>query len=376
MEAKAEMERAIVDGDLAKLKGLIDSGADINERLSYNSFSAVHLAVRHYQTDILRFLLEEKKMNPDSEDEAGFSPLFDLCSDTSNDEDEKIVLECFNLLKSANADLDIESKNSWTMSAIEKAVFDCNITMTRALVDAGVNLRPKTVKVDGKPGNLIHLAVYKSSESFGSKQNISFEIVKLLVERMGKDSINEKVNGRNTALDIADKKYNNSFFNGEETSDSRFFKNVIDYLEKMGGTRSQYSLPPLEKQVKVDKDLSLRDIEFLENFVSVMAIAAHVLGTLIEDRKSGHGIHDEDIRMAAYACMKIDNLMTYSDKNLSDQKFSWERFNAIQAKISIKNLLDPKSGVHPGDEKSLTDIRCDVCNFLSRLNVYSPDQQE
>lgn len=366
-----EIEKAIADGDLVKLKKMIDDGADINQKLGYNSFSAVHLAVRHLQPNILRFLLEEKKMNPDAEDKTGFSPLFDLCSEMR--EDEEKVLECFQILKDANANLDIESKNSWKMSCIEKAVFGGNITMIQALADAGAYLRPDTVKIEGKSGNLIHLAIEKSRHCHSNDEGKYFKIIKFLISKMGTESINERMNGKYTALDLAEEKYNGYLVNGEETPDSKFFQNVICYLEEIGGKRNvdKFYEVSLEHMVKIDSDLDPKEIELFRRFASVISIAEHVLSQLIEGKKEGINSNEEYIRMAAYTYKEIDDLITYLDGNFMEGKLSWEKFNAIQAQISIKHMLDPKRSVESSDEKSLSDISVDVSNFLTRLNVYS-----
>ena len=368
-----EMEKAISNGDLAKLKKLIADGADINQRLSYNSFSAAHLAVRYLQPDILRFLLEEKNMDPDAEDEAGFSPLFDLCSEIREDEDEKKVLECFQILKDVGANLNIESKNSWKMSCIEKAVFDGNISMIKALADADVNLRPDTVKIEGKNGNLIHLAVEKANQYRPKSEERSFKIIKFLISKMGTDSVNEFMNGKYTTLDLAEEKYNEYLVNGEETPDSNFFKNIIYYLEEIGGKRNatKFFNIPLEQMNKEDDDSDQEEIELFKRFASVMSIAEHVLSILIVGKKTGTNSNEEYIRMAAYAYKEIGELIIYLDENFQKGKLSWERFNAIHAQISIKHMLDPKRSVEPSHEKSLSDIRVDVSGFLTRLNVYS-----
>ena len=369
------MESTIANGDLVKLKKMINDGVDVNKGPGRNALSAVHHAIRHYQPDILRFLLEEKKMDPNIEDGYGFSPLFDLCSETDRGVDEKIVLECFRILKDAKANLDIESNNSWRMSALEKAVFDGNFTMTKALIEAGANFKLDTIRIDGKSGNLLHLAITKSrSSNAKNDEEISFKIIKFLIEKMGKDSINEKINGKYSALDIADKKYNNSFINGRETDDSRFFHSIIKYIEEMGGERNELPSIPLQNRVKIDENLDQRDIDVFKKFASTMSIAAHVLNWLIESKKDGWNSDEEVIRMAAYAYKEIDDLMIYTKENYPTEKLSWERFNAIQAMISIERLLDPKIGVHSGDTKSLTDIRCDISNFLTQLNVFSQDE--
>ena len=368
-----EVEKAIASGDLIKLKEIIDSGADINQKIGYNSFSAVHIAVRNLQPDILRFLLVEMKMDPDTEDKSGFAPLFDLCSEIRNGEDENRVLECFQILKDANADLDIESKNSWKMSCIEKAVFDGNITMIKALADANVNLRPDTIKIEGKKGNLIHLAIDKANVFCSENDEKSFETIKFLISKIGTEYINDLMNEKYTALDIADEKYNGYLKNGEETSDSKFFKNIIFYLEEIGGKRNVEKISdiPLEQMIKIDDDLDQERIELFEKFASVMSIAAHVLSQLIEGKKEGTITNEYYIRMAAYAYKQIGDLITYLDGNFSEGTLSWERFNAVQAQISIEHILDPKCSVEKSHEKSLSDIRGDVSEFLTRLNVYS-----
>ena len=368
-----EIEKAISNGDLAKLKKMIDGGADINLRLGHNSFSAAHFAVRHLQPDILRFLLEEKKMDPDDEDRTGFSPLFDLCSEIEKDEDKNKVFECFQILKDAGADLNIVSNNSWKMSCIEKAVFDGNITMIKALADAGVNLQPDTVKIEGKSGNLIHLAVEKSNYyRFINKEN-SFEIIELLISKMGIESINELMNEKYTTLDLADEKYSESLVNGEETPNSKYYQSIIFYLEKIGGKRNvvKFYEIPLEQMIKIDSDLNQEEIELFKKFASVMSIAEHVLSQLIKGKEEGTIADEHYIRMAAYAYKQISDLISYLDENFSEGKLSWEKFNAIHAQISIERMIDPRNSLHPTDKKTLSDIRGDVSNFLTRLNVYS-----
>ena len=368
-----EMEEAIASGDLVKLKKMIDDGADINQRVGHKSFTAVHLAVRNLQPDILRFLLVEKEMDPDAEDEVGFSPLWDLCSDMRNDEDNNKVLECFKLLKDAGADLNIESNNSWKMSCIEKAVFDGDTTMTTALVDAGVNLRPDTVKIEGKSGNLIHLAVDKSSSYRSKNRENSIEIIKLLISKMGTASINELMSEKYTALDLADEKYNGALVNGKESSDSEIFKNIISYFEEIGGNRNvaKFSEITLEHMVKIDNDLDQEEIELFRRFASVMSIAEHVLSQLINGKREGAITDEHYIRMAAYTYKQIGDLIAYLDENFPEEKLSWEKFNAIHAQIAIKNMLDPKRSVESSHEKALSDIRGDVSDILTRLNVYS-----
>lgn len=368
-----EMEEAIASGDLVKLKMMIGGGADISQRLGHKSFTAVHLAVRNLQPDILRFLLVEKKMDPDAEDEVGFSPLWDLCSDMRDDEDDNKVLECFKILKDAGADLNIESNNSWKMSCIEKAVFDGDATMIKALSDAEVNLRPNTVKIEGKSGNLIHLAVDKSSSYRSKNRENSIEIIKFLISKMGAKSINELMSEKYTALDLADEKYNGSLVNGKESSDSEIFKNIISYFEEIGGKRNvvKFSEIPLEQMIKIDDDLDQEEIELFKRFSSVMSIASHVLSELIKGKKEGATTNEYYIRMAAYAYKEICDLTTHLDKNFPEGKLSWEKFNAVHAKISIKRMIDPRSRLHPDDKKALSDIRGDVSDFLTRLNVYS-----
>ena len=368
-----EMEKAISNGDLVKLKEIIDKGADINQKLGHHSFSAVHLAVRHLQPDILRFLLEEKKMDPDAKDEGGFSPLWDLCSDIRNDRDENKVLKCFQILKDANANLNIENNNSWRMSCIEKAVFDGDITMIKVLVDSGVNLQLDTVKIEGKNANLIHLAIEKSNHYRSRNGENSLEIIKLLISKMGADSINDLMGEKYTALDIADEKFDGSLMNGEKTSDSEFFQYIISYLEEIGGERNvvKFSDIPIEQMIKIDNDLTQEEIKLFKRFASVMSIAEHVISQLIKGKKEGAVTSEYYIRMAAYAYKEISDLITYLNENFSEGKLRWEKFNAVQANILIERMIDPRGSLHQMDEKTLSDIRHDVSDFLTRLNVYS-----
>ena len=190
-----EMEDAILSGNLAKISDLIKNGVDLNQKTKgLTGLTALHLAAQKSDPKILKMLIEKGKMDPDVRDSNGFVPIYDLCADHHlRDGDKNCIVKCFNILRKAGADLDAYD-NVWEMSLIEKAVFESNLQMVKALVSAGANLKPKKVLVDGKSGNLVHLSV----------RSENLDIVKLMISKLGVSRANELTESGLTALDLAE----------------------------------------------------------------------------------------------------------------------------------------------------------------------------
>ena len=190
-----EMEDAIWSGNLAKISDLIKNGVDLNQKTKgLTGLTALHLAAQKSDPKILKMLIEKGKMDPDVRDSNGFVPIYDLCADHHlRDGDKNCIVKCFNILRKAGADLDAYD-NVWEMSLIEKAVFESNLQMVKALVSAGANLKPKKVLVDGKSGNLVHLSV----------RSENLDIVKLMISKLGVSRANELTESGLTALDLAE----------------------------------------------------------------------------------------------------------------------------------------------------------------------------
>ena len=368
------IEEAIDEGNLEALKKIVDENSDLEQNLRTgfvgSRFTILHYAVLRRQPEIIEFLLE-KGIDPNIRDGHGVVPMFDLVSDVGKEDAE---LRCFELLRDANADIDSETDNAWHMSLIEMAVHSKKLTMIRALLEAGADPKPKTVKVNGKSANLIHLAVSKVSHSQVEEiDNADIEIIKVLTSNLEKNSINELFDEKYTALDIAEIEQEKTYKNGKSDPDSVAYQRIqeiIDYLSELGGLRNRRNMPhvDLEKQVKIDESLSQEYIDILGEFVHSISLAAHALEMLIQEKESGGGLHPEYRRVAAYASMDlrkaVENVKCHSNH------ISREFGNAIFALSAMNRMADPMHEITAMDKKALNDLKYDICGILSILNVY------
>ena len=223
-----EMVDAIRSGDLKKVFGLIESGTDLSQRTTGPiKLTALHLAAQKSDPKIVKALIEKGKMDPDAKDSNGFVPIYDLCANHHlRDAGENDVVKCFDILRKAGADVNA-CDNEWGMSLIEKAVFESNLHMAKALVNAGVDIEPKEVLVDGKAGNLVHLAV----------RSENLDIVKLMFSKLGVSHANELTESGLTALDLAEESMSMGIGHCE-IDEVRNYHDIVVFLTGKGCKRS------------------------------------------------------------------------------------------------------------------------------------------
>ena len=224
-----EMEDAIRSGNLTKISNLIKNGMNPNQRTKDpTGLTALHLAAQKSDPKIIKMLIEKGKMDPDVQDSNGFVPIYDLCADHQlRDGNRSYVVKCFGILRKAGADVDA-CDNVWEMSLIEKAVFESNPQMVKALVSAGANLEPKKVMVDGKSGNLVHLSV----------RSENLDIVKLMLSKLGVSRANELMESGLTALDLADEGMSMGIRRCDRIEEVRNYHDIVVFLIGKGCKRS------------------------------------------------------------------------------------------------------------------------------------------
>ena len=378
---KTAVKKAISSRDIASLRKLSAKDIDLGQNLEtgpfHDKFTILHYAAANHKPEVVKFLLEEKNMDPNIQDGSGFVPLYDLAR---SDGPEEAMLECFNLLYIAGADLNSVSNNSWKISSLEAAVFSKNLTMIKALLTAGANPKPSTVKIEGKSGNLLHLAVSQCSHPFGDEQQqIYMDIVKALTSKLSEKkfegSINDLMDGKYTPLDIADiereKTFNYRKPNPNDKNEAHILE-IIDILKRAGGTRNREKLPeiPLNNQVKMDDDLDEASKNALKEFACCLALVAYALEDLIEQRKHSGWVHAECRRVAAYASKNLHDFVAKVEKFENQTWMSREVFNTIAALHSLENMMDPKYKEIDWDKNVLRDIKSDINGILLTLNVY------
>lgn len=223
-----EMVDAIKNGNLTKISDLIKNGVDLNQKTKgLTELTVLHLAAQKSDPKIIKMLIEKGKMDPNVQDSNGFVPIYDLCADHHlRDGGKNCIVKCFNIMRKAGADVDAYD-NVWEMSLIEKAVFESNPQMVKALVYAGANLEPKKVIVDGKGGNLIHLAV----------RSENLDIVKLMISRLGVSLANELTESGLTALDLAEENMSMGVRHCE-IQEVRNYHDIVVFLIGKGCKRS------------------------------------------------------------------------------------------------------------------------------------------
>ena len=223
-----EMEDAIWSGNQAKISDLIKNGVDLNQKTKgLVGLTALHLAAQKSDPKIVKVLIEKGKMDPNVRDGNGFVPIYDLCADHHlRDADKNCVVKCFDILCKSGADVNAND-NEWEMSLIEKAVFESNPHMVKALVSAGANLEPKKVMVDGKAGNLVHLAV----------RSENLDIVKLMICKIGVSRANELTESGLTALDLAEESMSMGVRHCE-IEEIRNYHDIVAFLIGKGCKRS------------------------------------------------------------------------------------------------------------------------------------------
>lgn len=375
------VKQAIDNEDITSLKELTVDGTDLRQNLEtgmfHNKYTILHYAAAKHKPEIVRFLLEEKTVDPNIQDGSGFVPLYDLARSRG---DKKYMLECFKLLIEAGADLDSVSNNSWKMSSLEAAVFSKNLVMIKALLEAGANPKPRTVKIEGKSGNLIHLAVSQCSHPIGYKdRKIDMDIIKTLVSKLSeekfKGSINELMDGKYTPLDISDIEREKIFKGGKPDPNDKndvHIQEIIGTLIEAGGTRNREKLPeiPLEDQVTLDDDLDEASRNALKEFACYLALVAHALETLIKLRKESGWVPEEYRRVAAYASKNLSDFVAKVEKFENKTWMSREVFNTIAALHSLESMMAPNYETTSWDENVLKDIKCDIHGILLTLNVY------
>ena len=375
------VKQAIDKKDIASLKELTADDADFRQNLEtgmfHNKYTVLHYAAARHKPEIVRFLLEEKTVDPNIQDGSGFVPLYDLARSRG---DKKSMLECFKLLIKAGADLDSVSNNSWEMSSLEAAVFSKNLIMIKALLEAGANPKPRTVKIEGKSGNLIHLAVSQCSHPFGAKdKKVDTDIIKTLVSKLSEEkfegSINELMDDKYTPLDIADIEREKTFKYGKPDPDDKneaHIQGIIDILIRAGGTRNREKLPemPLEDQVTIDDDLDEASRNALNEFACCLALVAYALETLIKLRKETGWVHEEYRRVAAYASKNLRDFVAKVEQFENQTWMSREVFNTTASLHSLENMMDPNYKTASWDKNVLQDIKSDIHGILLTLNVY------
>ena len=223
-----EMVDAIRSGNLPKISDLIKSGVDLSQKTTgLTKLTALHLAAQKSDPKIVKVLIEKGKMDPDAKDSNGFVPMYDLCAEHHlRDGSERDVVKCFDILRKAGADVNAYD-NVWKMSLIEKAVFESNPHMVKALVSADANLEPKKIMVDGKAGNLVHLAV----------RSENLYIVKLMFSKLGVPRANELTESGLTALDLAEESMSMGIRHCE-IDEVRNYHDIVVFLTGKGCKRS------------------------------------------------------------------------------------------------------------------------------------------
>ena len=224
-----EMVDAICNGNLTKISNLIKNGVDLSQKTKgITRLTVLHLAAQKSDPKIVKILIEKGKMDPDVQDSNGFVPIYDLCADHHlRDGSKNCVVKCFNILRKAGADVDADD-NVWEMSLIEKAVFESNLQMVKALVSAGANLKPKKVLVDGKSGNLVHLSV----------RSENLDIVKLMISKLEVSRANELTESGLTALDLAEENMGMGIRHNYDSEAIRNYHDIVMYLIGKGCKRS------------------------------------------------------------------------------------------------------------------------------------------
>jgi uncharacterized protein len=115
-------------GRLKKVKGLLDSGADVHAREQMTSFSALELAAMGEHTEVIRALLQ-KGANVDARDRVGYTPLI-RAAQAGHAEALKLLLE-----KGA----DPNAKQSAGLTALMEAAGAGHANVVRLLVERGAN---------------------------------------------------------------------------------------------------------------------------------------------------------------------------------------------------------------------------------------------
>ena len=373
-----KIKDAIDRENLDMIKEMVTEDTDLEENLdthfSDGRFTILHYATRHQKQKIVKFLLREKKMNPDIRDGTGVVPLYDLVRGKETDS----VIPCFELFKEADANLNVMTENSWRMSLLEAGVFSKNLTMINALLEAGANPKPDTVKINGKSGNLLHLAVSEYCHPFGNdEQEKCIRIIDILASYMGSGSINEKIDEKYTPLDIATIELEKTFVNGQQDPNDDYYKHIkqiISYLIEKGGTTHRDKLPPipLKEQVTLNKKMNEEEIDLLKNYIYSLALIVNALGMLIREKREGGGMHEEYRRVAAYSSKEMHKTIEKINASSAShtRNMGHEIFNARQALLAMENMMIPNHAVTDLDEKALRDVQGDLHGIQSNLNVY------
>ena len=120
---------AVKQGDIQKVKSLLNQGVDINATEPSIGATALFGASFKGQTDMVRILLE-KKADPDIPSNNGYTPLYAAIQEGHT--------EIVDLLIEYETNLDIQSRNGWT--ALMKAVETRKSTMISKLLDTGAKI--------------------------------------------------------------------------------------------------------------------------------------------------------------------------------------------------------------------------------------------
>jgi ankyrin repeat protein len=216
-----DLLRAVDQGDLAKVKDLLENGADINAQSTQGT--PLSLASFNGQIEIVKFLIE-KGADVDVKDNAGWSPLI-WASATNHAEIAKLLIdkgaqineknnqgqtplmfaskwgyiEIVKLLIDKEAEINMQMNDGWT--ALMDSIDSGHIEIARLLIEKGadVNLKSKLRRLEVSEGKSMQFGGWTALMAAAFKGHI--EIVKLLIDK-GAD-VNAKDEQGQTPLTVA-----------------------------------------------------------------------------------------------------------------------------------------------------------------------------
>ena len=129
LDNKKELFTAVLDGDIPKLKALINEKVDLNVR-SVDNITPLIAATILDRLQVVQILLDAHA-DVNARDRAGWTPLIHFAASNGN-------LELGNALIRADADINARDKNGTT--ALIAAAAKGNLDFVKVLVDAGADL--------------------------------------------------------------------------------------------------------------------------------------------------------------------------------------------------------------------------------------------
>lgn len=140
--------------NIAKI--IIDSGVDINQKLLGSGTSALLSASNKGNAEIVKFLLEQKDINVNIQDDIGLTPLY-MASQQNRTEIVDILLN--NLNTDPNIDVNPESDKMGT--ALDIAVYLKNDAIAKRILASGGFTYEQHWKIDGSGLIKKHISLFK-----------------------------------------------------------------------------------------------------------------------------------------------------------------------------------------------------------------------